>query len=107
MFGWFKKKKNEKPDRPKVYATARGGLYVKIEELEASKVWEDLMDEMQREIQRRPETGESRVNESDVAEIKAALQVLNKKFEKLIREYSRTRPAEVLSEVKRTAGAND
>ena len=58
MFGWFKKK-NEKPDRPKVYVTSRGGLYVKIEELLASKVWEDLMDEMQREMERRSETSES------------------------------------------------
>lgn len=58
MFGWFKKK-NEKPDRPKVYVTSRGGLYIKIEELLASKVWEDLMEEMQREGQQRSETGES------------------------------------------------
>ena len=47
------------------------------------------------------------VNESDVAEIKAALRVLSKKHEKLIREYRRTRPAEALSEVKRTAGTDD
>ncbi len=106
MFGWFKKK-HEKPDRPKIYVTARGGLYVKIEELMASKAWDDLMGRMQRERQRRSETGESRVNESDVAEIKAALRVLNRKFEKLIREYSRARPAEPLSEVKHTAGTND
>ena len=106
MFGWFKKK-NEKPDRPKVYGTARGGLYVKLEELEASRVWEELMDEMQHEMQRPSETEESLVNETDVAEIKAALRVLNEKFEKLIREYSRTRPAEALSEAKRTAGTDD
>lgn len=59
MFGWFKKK-NEKPDRPKVYVTSRGGWYVKIEELLASKAWDDLMNQMQRERQRRSDTGESR-----------------------------------------------
>lgn len=58
MFGWFKKK-NEKPDRPKVYVTSRGGWYVKIEELLASKAWDDLMNQMQRERQRRSDTGES------------------------------------------------
>ena len=47
------------------------------------------------------------VNESDVAEIRAALRVLSKKHEELIREYRRTRPAEALSEVKRTAGTDD
>lgn len=59
MFGLSKKKKTEKPDRPKVYATSRGGLYVKVEELEASKVWDDLMNEMQEEMGRRSEPGES------------------------------------------------
>ena len=59
MFGWFKKK-NEKPDRPKVYVTSRGGWYVKIEELLASKAWDDLMNQMQRERQRRSDAGESR-----------------------------------------------
>ena len=58
MFGWFKKK-HEKPDRPKIYVTARGGLYVKIEELMASKAWDDLMDRMLRERQQRSATGES------------------------------------------------
>ena len=106
MFGWLKKK-HEKPDRPKVYVTARGGLYVKIEELMASKAWDDLMGRMQRERQRRSETGESRVNEIDVTEIKAAPRVLSNKHDEQVREYMQTGPAEALSEVKRTAGTDD
>ena len=60
MFGWFKKK-HEKPDHPKVYVTSRGGLYIKIEDLLASKAWDDLVDEMKREIQ-RSKAGEPTAN---------------------------------------------
>lgn len=46
MFGWFKKKKAEKPDRPKVYVTSRGARYVKVDELLASKEGDRLKQEL-------------------------------------------------------------
>lgn len=46
MFGLSKKKKTEKPDRPKVYVTSRGGLYVKVDELLASKAGDNLKKQL-------------------------------------------------------------
>ncbi len=58
MFGWFRKK-HEKPDRPRVYVTSRGGLYVKVEELLASKAGDNLkkqLAEIDARISRRRES---------------------------------------------------
>lgn len=56
MFGMLRKNKGagatEKPDRPKVYVTYRGGLYVKIDELLNSKEGDRLMAQL-REIDER------------------------------------------------------
>lgn len=105
MFGWFKKKA-EKPDRPKVYVTGRGGLYVKVEELLASKEGDRLkkrLAEINALILRRKW---SPTNERDVVKIRAAPRAFSKEHDRQPHGYRRTRPAETLSEVKRTAGTD-
>ena len=106
MFGWFKKK-HEKPDRPRVYVTSRGGLYVKVEELLASHEGDRLKQQLAAIDARISGRRESPVNDSDVVEIKATPRVLSNKHDKQVREYRQTRPAEAVSEVKRTAGTDD
>lgn len=69
MFGMFKKNKGagatEKPDRPKVYITYRGGRYVKIQDLLNSKEGDKLMEQIRAIHARITREGESPSKSAD------------------------------------------
>jgi len=69
MFGMFKKNEGagvtEKPDRPKVYITYRGGRYVKIQDLLNSKEGDRLMAQLRKINERITRKRESPAKSAD------------------------------------------